>query len=140
MVGAHVIGTGSTKHNQGLLTELGADQFINYQEASDSQTVIQDFDLDLDCVGSEALEQGLKVVKKEGLVIGINAFNCKDIAQQHGVRGTFLIVSMNIEQLTKITNLIEKGVVPLVVDSAVAFEQSAKAFDKPALGHNHVMW
>lgn len=137
MIGAYVIGTGSSKRSQELLNELGVDQFINYKEVNDLGTTIHDVDLVFDCVGGEALEQCLKMVKKEGLVIGINTFDCKDVAQRHGGRGMFFIVSMNVQQLADITMLLEKEVVRPVIDSIFPLEQAAKAFETGAAGHSH---
>jgi NADPH:quinone reductase-like Zn-dependent oxidoreductase len=137
MIGARVIGTGSSTQSQELLQQLGVDQFVNYKEVSELETVIQDVDLVLDCVGGTALEQSLKVVKREGLVIGITTPDCKDIAQRHGVRGMFFIVSMDVVQLTKITKLLEEGVVRPVIDSVFPLAQATQAWEKAAGGHNH---
>lgn len=134
MVGAHVIGTGSARRGQELLDGLDLDQFVNYKETTALESAIN---LVFDCVGGKALEQCLKVVKKDGLVVGINTFDCKDVAARHGVRGMFFIFSMNAEKLTKITELLEEGVIRPVADSVFPLEQAADAFEQAAAGHNH---
>jgi hypothetical protein len=41
---------------QKLLTNLKVNRFVNYEEAADFQTAVQDVDLVLDFVGGEAFE------------------------------------------------------------------------------------
>jgi NADPH:quinone reductase-like Zn-dependent oxidoreductase len=65
----------------------------------DLQIAVQDVDLVLDYVGGEAFEQRLTVLNKNGLVVSMNIFDCKEIVQQHdGLYKRSFIISMNVVQ------------------------------------------
>jgi hypothetical protein len=73
------------------------------------QTAVQDVNLVLDYVGDEAFEQRLTVQNKNGLVVSMNIFDCKEIAQQHDdLHKRSFIIIMNLVQLGKFTALLEE--------------------------------
>jgi len=135
-IGAYVIGTGSSTRSREILEKLGVNKFVDYK-TQDLKTEVGEVDLVLECVGGKSLENALSVVKKDGLLISINEFNCEKIAEQKGVRGKFFIVSMNAEDLTAITELIESGKVVPFVDKTFGLESVQQAFKEASLGHVH---
>lgn len=135
-IGAYVIGSGTSARSRELLEKLGVDQFVDYK-TEDLKTAVGEVDLVLECVGGKSLENALSVVKKDGLLISITEVNCEKIAEQKGVRGKFFIVSMNAEELSGITELIESGKVITTVDKTFPLESAQQAFKEASLGHVH---
>jgi hypothetical protein len=94
---------------QKLLTDLRVNRFVDYEELANLQTAVQDVNLVLDYVGGEAFEQRLAVSNKNGPAVSMNIFNCKEIAQQHDdLHKRSFIISMNLVQLGKFTELLEE--------------------------------
>jgi len=135
-IGAYVIGTGSSARSREILEKLGVDQFVDYK-TEDLKTAVGEVDLVLECVGGKSLENALSVVKKDGLLISITEVDCEKIAEQKGVRGKFFIVSMNADELSTITELIESGKVVPIVDKTFGLENVQQAFKDASLGHVH---
>jgi NADPH:quinone reductase-like Zn-dependent oxidoreductase len=84
MIGVHVIGTASSERSFELLRELEIDEIIDYKK-SKLDNAVSNVDVVLDTVGGEALEQGLRALKKNGLCININDPDCGKKADQVGV-------------------------------------------------------
>jgi NADPH:quinone reductase-like Zn-dependent oxidoreductase len=135
-IGAYVIGTGSSARSREILEKLGINKFVDYK-TQDLKTEVGEVDLVLECVGGKSLEKAFSVVKKDGIVISINDTNCEKIAEQKGIRGKFFIVSMNVEELSTITDLIEGGKVVPFVDKTYGLEHVQQAFEEASLGHVH---
>jgi NADPH:quinone reductase-like Zn-dependent oxidoreductase len=136
MVGAYIIGTASSQRSFELLKSFGIDEIVDYKTAQLDE-VVKDIDVVLDTVGGTALDQSLKTLKKGGMLININDPSCADKAKPLGVSGTFFIVSMNTEQMSKINRLIDNGTLRTVVDSVFSFAEARKAYDKGASGNVH---
>ena len=68
MIVAHVVGTASSERSFELLRELEIDEIIDYKK-SKLDDAVSDVDVVLDTVGGEALEQGLRALKKSGVCI-----------------------------------------------------------------------
>jgi NADPH:quinone reductase-like Zn-dependent oxidoreductase len=135
-IGAYVIGTGSSDRSREILEKLGVNKFVNYK-TQDLKTEVGEVDLVLECVGGKSLENAVSVVKKDGFIISIADINCEKIAEQKGVRGMFFIVSMNAEELSAITKLIESGKVVPFVDKTFSLENVQQAFKEASFGHVH---
>lgn len=136
MAGAHVVGTASSSRSFELLKSFGVDEIVDYKNAQLDQ-VVKDVDVVLDTVGGAALDQSLKTLKKGGVLININDPTCAEKAQPMGVTGTFFIVSMNVEQMSKINGLIDNGTLRTVVDSVFPFDEARNAYEKGASGNVH---
>jgi NADPH:quinone reductase-like Zn-dependent oxidoreductase len=135
-IGAYVIGTGSSAESRKILEEFSIDEFVDYK-TQDLETTVGEVDLVLETVGGKSLEAALLVVKKDGLLISINEYGVEEVAKQRGVDAKFFIVSMNAEQLSTITELVESGKIRPVVDRTFPLEDAPKAFQEAALGHVH---
>jgi len=136
VTGAHVIGTASSPRSFELLQNFGVNEVVNYKE-SQLEEAVKDVDVVFDTVGGDVLKQCLKVVRKGGVVINIVDYNAGELARQQGVQGKFFIVEMHADQLARITELIEKGVLRTVVDSVFPLDQAREAFEHGAAGHAH---
>jgi NADPH:quinone reductase-like Zn-dependent oxidoreductase len=155
-IGATVATTTSTA-NVDLVRSLGADVIIDYRK-EDFTKVLHGYDVVLNSLGKDTLEQSLAVLKPGGKLISISgppdvafakenglswflqqvtrllSFGIRRKAKRHGVSYSFLLMRANGEQLGKITSLIESGVVRPVVDRIFPFLATNEAMDYLATG------
>jgi NADPH:quinone reductase-like Zn-dependent oxidoreductase len=132
--GAYVIGTAS-KHNQQFVLDLGADEFVDY-EAAPLAEQIRDVDVVFDTVGGETLRASWGLLKQGGMLVSIVDPNeIEASAQQYGVRGRFVIVSPNGEQLQQIGDLVRSQQLQPHVSGAFSLEEAKVAHDLSKAGH-----
>ncbi|MDQ0124813.1 NADPH:quinone reductase-like Zn-dependent oxidoreductase [Pseudomonas lini] len=148
-LGAFVATTTSTA-NVEWVKALGADVVIDYKQ-QDFANELRDFDVVLNSLGADVLENSLKVLKAGGQLISLSGPPTAQFAQEqglswvlgqvmrllssgirrkarkHGVSYTFLFMRANGMQLQKITSLIEAGVIKPVIDRSFPFESTAEA-------------
>jgi NADPH:quinone reductase-like Zn-dependent oxidoreductase len=155
-IGATVATTTSTA-NVDLVRSLGADVVVDYRK-EDFAKVLTGYDVVLNSLDKNTLEQSLTVLKPGGKLISISgppdvafakenglswflqqvtrllSFGIRRKAKRHGVSYSFLLMRANGEQLGKITSLIESGVVRPVVDRIFPFLATNEAMDYLATG------
>lgn len=155
-LGATVATTTSTE-NVDLVRSLGADIVVDYKN-EDYTKVLRDYDVVLNSLGKDTLEQSLRVLKPEGKLISISgppdvefakhsglswplqqvtrvlSFDIRRKAKRQGVGYSFVFMQANGEQLSKITSLIESGAVRQVVDKVFPFSATNDAMDYLARG------
>lgn len=143
---AATTGTGNVE----MVRDLGADTVIDYK-LQDFETVASDYDFVLDSLGGETLAKSLRILKPGGLAVGIagppdpdfaselglglplrlamTALSLKTryTARRLGVRYSFLFMKADGSQLEEITELIQSGVLRVVVDRVYSFDESADA-------------
>lgn len=148
-LGAFVATTTSTS-NVDWVKALGADLVIDYKQ-QDFASVLRDYDVVLNSLGSDVLAKSLKVLKPGGQLISISGPPTPQFAQEQGLswglrqvmrllscgirskarkRGisyTFVFMRANGRQLREITALVEAGVIQPVVDRSFAFDSTAQA-------------
>ena len=148
-LGATVATTTSTA-NLDLVKSLGADIAIDYK-TTDFTKVLRDYDVVLNSLGTETLNQSLEVLKPGGklisisgppdpdfakdqgaswflrLVMGFLSYGIRKKARRHGVSYSFLFMRASGEQLSEITSLIDAGVIRPVVDRVFPFESTSEA-------------
>ena len=148
-VGATVATTTSTA-NVDLVKSLGADVVIDYKK-DDFEKSLRDYDVVLNSQDKKTLEKSLSVLKPGGKLISISgppdadfakdngsnwilrqvmrlfSFSIRKKAKRHRVSYSFLFMRANGEQLSKITALIESGVIRLVMDRVFPFESTNEA-------------
>jgi NADPH:quinone reductase-like Zn-dependent oxidoreductase len=147
--GAHVATTTSTA-NIALVRSLGADVVIDYKKEN-SEKVLQNYDVVLNSLGEDTLEKSVLVLKPGGKLISISGPPDADFAKENGfgwifrqvmrvlsfrirkkssrrcVSYSFLFMTANGEQLSRITSLIEAGAVRPVMDTVFPFEKTNEA-------------
>lgn len=133
--GAEVVGTGSSARSREIVEDVGA-RFVDYK-SSRLKDQVKDVDLVLDCVGGGVMEECFSVVKADGILVSIVTYDCAEQAKKKGCNGLFFIVKMDVEQLAKITELIETDVVKGFVDAVYALEDTKAAFEAASKGHVH---
>ena len=148
-LGATVATTASTA-NLDLVKSLGADIAIDYK-TTDFTKVLRDYDVVLNSLGTETLNQSLEVLKPGGKLISISgppdpdfaraqraswflrlvmAFLSSRIrkkAKRHSVSYSFLFMRASGEQLSEVTSLINSGAIRPVVDRVFPFESTSEA-------------
>jgi len=148
-IGATVATTTSTA-NVDLVKSLGADIVVDYKK-EDFEKVLSGYDVVLNSLGKDTLEKSLSVLKPGGKLISISgppdaefakdigaswllqqvmrllSFGIRKKAKRHRVSYSFLFMRANGEQLSKITSLIESGIIRPVVDRVFPFEATQEA-------------
>jgi NADPH:quinone reductase-like Zn-dependent oxidoreductase len=148
-IGATVATTTSAA-NGDLVKSLGADVVIDYKN-EDFDKVVRGYDVVLNSLGKDTLEKSLKVLKPGGKLISISgppdgafakengsswflqqvmrllSFDIRKKAKRHGVSYSFVFMRANGEQLSKITSLIEAGIIRQVMDRIFPFEATKEA-------------
>jgi len=155
-IGATVATTTSAA-NVDLVRSLGADIVIDYKK-QDFVKVLNGYDVVLNSLGKDTLEKSLMVLKPGGKLISISgppdvafakenglnwflqqvmrllSYGIRRKAKRHGISYSFVFMRANGEQLSKITSLIESGVVLQVVDRIFPFLATNEAIDYLATG------
>ena len=155
-IGATVATTTSAA-NADLVKSLGADVVIDYNK-EDFAKVLHDYDVVLNSLGKDTLEKSIEVLKPGGKLISISgppdrafasesglnwflqqvmrllSYNIRRKAKRHGISYTFLFMRANGGQLSKITSLIESGLIRPVVDRVFPFLATNEAMDYLATG------
>jgi NADPH:quinone reductase-like Zn-dependent oxidoreductase len=154
--GATVATTAGTD-NIALVKSLGADVTIDYRKEDFSKTLCG-YDVVLNTLGPDVLEESLKVLKPGGRLISISgppdaafarsiganvivrllmrllSFKIRRKAQKRDVDYSFLFMRANGAQLAEIAELVEDGVIRPVIDSMFGFAETPEAMDRVASG------
>lgn len=131
--GAHVATTCSTR-NVDWVQRLGADEVIDYTRQNFDE-VLQDYDIVFDTVGGEIQERSYSVLKKGGTLVSIVNTPDEEKAKSQGYRSGFVFVQSNGEQLGRIGNLLEQGILKPVIDEVIPLDEIHKALEKSEEGH-----
>ena len=126
-LGAHVTGT-SSAGNRNFVLSLGAEDHIDYKNHHWQQGT-NDFDITLDAIGGDNLNQSLEVTKPGGTLISILGFNeaLKEKAKSKGVNGYSILVSSNGDDMKVIAEYLEKGFIKPHVFATFPFENIGAA-------------
>jgi NADPH:quinone reductase-like Zn-dependent oxidoreductase len=148
-LGAAVATTASAA-SADLVKGLGADIIVDYRK-DDFEKVLSGYDVVLNSQDAKTLEKSLRVLKPGGKLISISGPPDPEFAREKGLnvvlklvvrllsRGirtkakragvgySFLLMAANGEQLSRITALIESGVIRPVMDRVFPFEQTNEA-------------
>ncbi|CAH2401168.1 NADP-dependent oxidoreductase [Mesorhizobium ventifaucium] len=144
------VATTTSASNMDMVRKLGADVVIDYKKG-DSEKVLSGYVVVLNSQDSKTLEKSLRVLKPGGVAVSISGPPDPGFAREKGLsmvlrlilrllsagvrrrakradlRYSFLFMAANGAQLTKITSLIETGVIRPVVDRVFSFELTNEA-------------
>lgn len=147
-----VVATTTSTANVEWVKALGADVVIDYKQQHFEQE-LRDYDVVLNSLGTEVLENSLKVLRPGGQLISISGPPTAEFAKVQGlawplrqvmrllslsirrkarkqdVRYSFLFMRANGAQLHEITPLIEAGHITPVLDRIFAFESTGEALN-----------
>lgn len=148
-LGAFVATTTSTA-NVAWVKALGADVVIDYKQ-QDFSTVLRDYDVVLNSLGSDELNKSLQVLKPGGHLISISgpptpafaearglawplkqvlrllSLGIRNKAKKHGSLYSFVFMRADGAQLRQITSLVESGAIRPVVDKVFPFQDTGNA-------------
>ena len=131
--GSRVLATASAGDAE-FVRSLGADEVIDYRTTRFEER-LRDIDVVLDTIGGETQERSWQVLRKGGVLVTLVSPIPPGIAEQHGVRGMFFIVSGNREQLDQITGLVNAGKLTPVVSEVLPLARAREAFEHGDAGH-----
>ncbi len=132
-IGAHVATTTSAR-NADLVRSIGADEVIDYKTEK-FEDIVSDYDVVFDMMGDDIMARSFGVLKKGGILVSIKGQDTDNLAEKHGVRFEWFLMSPSGEQLSQLDALIDKGVVKPVIDSSHKLADISAAYDKLADGH-----
>ncbi|RWO29495.1 MAG: NADP-dependent oxidoreductase [Mesorhizobium sp.] len=144
------VATTTSASNTDMVRKLGGDVIVDYKK-DDFEKVLSGYDVVLNSQDNKTLEKSLRVLKPGGVAVSISGPPDAGFAREKGlnwvlnlvmrvlsagirrrakradVRYSFLFMAANGEQLTKITSLIETGVIRPVIDRVFPLEQTNEA-------------
>jgi NADPH:quinone reductase-like Zn-dependent oxidoreductase len=147
-----VVATTTSTANVEWVKALGADVVIDYKQQH-FERELRDYDVVLNSLGTDVLENSLKVIKPGGQLISISGPPTAEFAKAQGlawplrqvmrllslsirrkarkrdVRYSFLFMRANGAQLQEITTLIEAGEISPLLDRTFAFESTGEALN-----------
>jgi NADPH:quinone reductase-like Zn-dependent oxidoreductase len=122
-LGAHVIGTASAaKHD--FVRGLGADEVIDYRTV-DFTEATGDLDVVLDTIGGDYAARSQSVLRPGGIHISLSG-----PTEPH-----FLLVEPDHAGLLALTDLVEKGLLTVTIDTVFPLADAAKAHELGESGH-----
>jgi NADPH:quinone reductase-like Zn-dependent oxidoreductase len=118
-LGAYVASTASGR-NEELLTSLGVDKFIDYQNTA-FETVLSDYDIVFDTMGGAIQEKSFNVLKKGGKLVSIISPPNEEKAKEKNIKAGLVWLQPNGKQLQQLADLMEKGSLKSIVGHVYPF-------------------
>lgn len=132
--GAFVATTTSSKNTE-LVQSLGADLIIDYKTQK-FQDQLSEFDLVIDMLGGETMNDSFKVLKKGGALISIKGQDTDNLASKYGVRFEWFFMSPDGKMLEELGALISAGSVKPIIDTVFPLDQADVAYERLATGRS----
>jgi NADPH2:quinone reductase len=136
--GARVLATAGPA-NQAFVLSLGAEVAVDYT-ADDFREAVrrrlpEGLDVVLDAVGGDVLARSLEILKPGGCIVGIVDRPDPAEAESRGVRGEYLFVEPNENQLKILAGQIERGKIRPHVSKIRPLAEAALAHEESRGGH-----
>ncbi|MFO1372316.1 MAG: NADP-dependent oxidoreductase [Candidatus Competibacteraceae bacterium] len=131
--GARVIATASAI-NAGLVTELGADEFIDYTKIH-FEAAVKDVDVVFDTVGGDTQERSWRVLKPGGILVSVINPPSAASAAAHSARKAFVFIQPSGAQLTAIARLIDEGQMKPIIHTLLPLSEVRQAHAISQGGH-----
>ena len=113
---------------------IGVDLPIDYTIQRFEQ-VAENVDMVLDTLGGDMQERSWKVLKKGGLLASVVQQPDAEKAKKFGVRGAFVWVQPNGNELAEIAALIDSGNLKVVLDRILPLSEARRAHELSQSGH-----
>jgi len=127
--GAYVIGTSSAKNREFVL-QNGADEHIDYT-TENFQDIVSDADFVLDTIGGDTILKSLDVIKEGGTIVSIttSSMSAEELekAKVKNVNLSFLLVQSSGENMLKLSQLMERGILKSHVSKTFSFGEMSEA-------------
>lgn len=132
-IGAYVATT-ATGDEVEFVKSLGADEVIDYQ-SQDFSEILKDYDAVYDTVGGETTDKSFKVLKKGGVLVSMLGEPNKDLAEEYEVTVIGQNTQTNSKNLSRLSELVDQGVIKPQIDKVFPFDQTREAFEYAETGH-----
>ena len=132
-LGAEVAVT-TSRSNFELVKNLGADIVIDYKTQKFEEE-LSDYDLVLDTMGGDIMNNSFKILKKGGSVVSIKGQDTEDLAKKYDVNFEVVFMWPSGEMLSHLTQLINDGVLKTTIDRSYSFDKVQEAYDYLQNGH-----
>lgn len=125
--GARVIAVAGASDAE-YLRSLGADEIIDFrtqrfeEHASGVAAVI-------DTIGGDTQTRSFAVIKRDGMLVSSVSQPSEELATQYGVRTAFFIVKVSRQELERIAQLIDDGVLKTDVGTVLSLADARKAHE-----------
>lgn len=126
-LGAHVATT-ATGDGLGYVTQLGADEVIDYK-AEDFSTQLHGYDAVFDLVGGEDFNKTLNILRSGGIAVSMIATADDHIAKEKGVTALTQGTHVSTEALDELRTLVEQDVIAPHIDATYPLDQIKEAFE-----------
>lgn len=126
ILGAHVTATVRSDARE-LLGGFGAQRVIDVRtEAFDESGP---YDVVIDTVGGEALDQSFAVLRRGGRLVTLSAPPPEGKADEYGITATFFIVTPNRGQLDELAALVDGGRLRVEIAATFPLDEGREAFE-----------
>jgi alcohol dehydrogenase len=125
-IGAYVATT-ATGDGIEYVTQLGADEVIDYKAQDFAQT-LQDFDAVFDAVGGDDFGKSFSILKQGGRAVSMTAQPDKAKAAERDITAITQSTHVTTTALDELRALIESGAVTPRIDKVFPFDQVQEAF------------
>jgi len=132
-LGAEVAVT-TSRSNFELVKNLGADVVIDYKTQKFEEE-LSEYDLVLDTMGGDIMNNSFKILKKGGSVVSIKGQDTEDLAKKYDVNFEVFFMWPSGEMLSHLTQLINDGVLKTTIDRSYSFDKVQEAYDYLQNGH-----
>ena len=130
--GAIVIATASGA-NQSLLTQLGADQAVDYTQGPLSEQ-IEAVDLVLDTMGGSVQDDSWALLKKGGMLVSVTQPPSEETAKKFGVTSAFVFIEPSSRILGELNALVEADKLIPLIEHRFSLEQIVEAHQQSESG------
>ncbi len=127
---ATTVGKKDIQHTKGL----GADEVIDYKDQA-FEEMLKDFDAVFDTVGGQTYEMSFRVIKKGGIIVSMLEQPNKELMDQYGVKAIGQFTQITSDRLSKLAELVDKGVIRLHIDKTFPLDQAGEALQYLQTGH-----
>lgn len=131
--GAKVVATASQR-NQSVLTSLGVDEPIDYQNAR-FEEIVRDVDVVIDTIGGDIQERSFGVLRPGGVLVALTAPPGQAEALRRGVTAIMSGTQPDSNQLREIGELIDAGFIEPFVKATFPLIEARRAQELSEAGH-----
>lgn len=114
---------------------LGADEVLDYK-AEKFQEKLKDFDAVYDTVGGEVAASAIKTLKKGGIIVSMVGKPDPKLTEEYGIKAIGQNTDTSSKNLNRLKELVEAGVIKVVVDKVFPLEQTREAFSYFETSHS----
>jgi NADPH:quinone reductase-like Zn-dependent oxidoreductase len=114
---------------------LGADEVIDYKTQK-FEDVVSDYNAVFDTVGGETNARSFNVLKKGGIIVSMLEEPNTELMEKHGVSAISQFTQITSERLSRLTELVEQGVITVHVEKTFALGEAADALEHLKTGHS----